>query len=189
MSNVGKFKPRLTRQDWVHTALDQLIEAGIGSVSIDQVAGSLSITRGSFYHHFSDRHELLREVLEYWAQRWTYDVRDQIAVLGLDPSTTLLALMRAIRKNRAAGYDAPIRAWALHDPLAADVVRQVDEVRLSFIQTQFEALGFTDLDAQNRAQLFLYYEIAAPAMFTTTSSELEEQLLVERHHFLTTTKN
>jgi hypothetical protein len=97
----------------------------------------------------------------------------------------LIALIRIIRSNRAAEYDAPFRAWALHDPLAREVLLQVDEVRLETIKTQFEGLGFTDLDAENRARLFLYYEIAAPALFAELSPEQEEKLLVERHRFLT----
>ncbi len=57
---------------------------------------------------------------------------------------------------------------------------------MHLVQSQFEALGFTGLDAENRARLFLNYEITAPAMFAKPSSERDEQLLVERHRFLTT---
>jgi AcrR family transcriptional regulator len=180
-------KPRLTRQDWIDAAIQQLLAAGIGAVSVEQLATRLGVTRGSFYHHFADREDLLRATLNYWAQRWTYDVRDQLSALGLDPGTTLLALMRAIRSKGAADYDAPFRAWALHDPVARDVVRQVDAVRLGYIQSQFEALGFVDLDAENRARLFLYYVVAEPAIFTSPSAERDEELLKERHRFLTTT--
>lgn len=176
---------RLTRQDWVDSAIELLAEAGIGAISVEQLAMRLGITRGSFYHHFADREDLLRSMLDYWAQRWTYDVRDQVAALGLDPGTTLLALMKSIRNNRAASYDAPFRAWALHDPLAREVVEQVDKARLQVIRAQFEMLGFTGLDAENRARLFLYYEMAAPAMFAKPSDEQGEKLLAERHRFLT----
>lgn len=178
-------RQRLTRQGWIDAAIELLTEAGIGAVSVDRLATSLGVTRGSFYHHFSDRSDLLRALLEHWATQWTYGVREQISALGLDPSTTLLALMRAIRNNRAADYDAPIRAWALHDPLAREVVGHVDQARLEFIRSQFEALGFEGLDAENRARLYLHYEMAAPAMFAGPSPEVDEQLLVERHRFLT----
>ena len=184
---TGNTQPRqrLTRQDWINAALQLLSEAGIGAVSVEQLATSLGITRGSFYHHFTDREDLLRALLEYWAKRWTYEVRDQLAALGLDAGTMLLALMRAIRGNRAADYDAPIRAWALHDPMARDVLQEVDEVRLEFIRSQFEGLGFAGLDAENRARLFLYYEMAAPGVFPPLSPEEDDALLVERHRFLT----
>jgi len=181
-------KPRLTRKDWIDAALDLLTKEGIGGVSVDRLANMLGITRGSFYHHFSDRADLLQALLDYWAQRWTYDVADQIGNLGLDPSTTLLALMRAIRNNRAADFDAPFRAWALHDPMARDVVRRVDETRINIIRSQFEALGFEGLEADNRAGLFLHYEVAAPAMFYSLTEEQTEMLIVERHRFLTSKK-
>jgi AcrR family transcriptional regulator len=181
-------KPRLTRQHWIDAAIEQLIKEGIGAVGVEPIAARLDITRGSFYHHFADREELLQEMLDYWAERWSRSIRQQIAGLGLDPSTTLFALMKAIRNDRAAEHDAPFRAWALHDPLARAVVQQVDEARLGFIRSQFEALGFAGLDAENRARLFLHYEMAAPAMFAAPSSEEDEELLVERHRFLTTAR-
>ncbi len=186
MSIVTQLKPRLNRQDWIDAALDLLIAAGIDAVRIDRLANTLGVTRGSFYHHFSGRSDLLHDLLDYWAQRWTYDVRDQIANLGLDASTSLLALMRAIRSNKAANFDAPFRAWALHDPMAREVVSKVDQARLDFIQSQFEAIGFQGLEAENRARLFLYYEAAAPAMFFDQTKEKDEALLVARHLFLTT---
>ena len=186
MQNHTQPKPRLTRQDWIDAAIQLLVEAGIGAVSVDRLATNLAVTRGSFYHHFADRDDLLRAMLDHWSQRWSYAIREQIAALGLDPSTTLFALMKAIRNNRAADYDAPIRAWALHDPVAREVVGEVDRARLEFIRSQFEALGFSGLDAENRARLFLHYEMAAPAMFAGPSSEDDDELLKERHRFLTT---
>ncbi len=186
MANRVKPRPRLTRQDWIDVAIQQLVEGGIGTVSVERLTTRLNITRGSFYHHFADYEDLLQAMLDHWAERWSHSIRRQIAALGLDPDTTLLALMKAIRSNRAADYDAPIRAWALHDPMARAVVQQVDEARLGFIRSQFEALGFSELDAENRARLFLHYEMAAPAMFAALSSERDEELLVERHRFLTT---
>jgi AcrR family transcriptional regulator len=188
MRSTAKRKPRLSRQDWIDAAIQLLVEAGIGAVSVDRLAASLGITRGSFYHHFADREDLLRAMLDFWAERWSYAVRKQIEALGLDPGTTLFALMKAIRNNRAADYDAPIRAWALHDPVARAVVEQVDQARLDFVRSQFEALGFSGLDAENRARLYLHYEMAAPAMFAGPSAEQDEELLKARHRFLTTAR-
>jgi AcrR family transcriptional regulator len=188
MSLKARAKPRLTQQDWIDAALEVLAQSGIGSVTIETLASTLGITRGSFYHHFSDRQELLEAMLEYWAKEWTFSVRDQVASLGLDPGNTLLALLRTIRNNRASDLDAPMRAWALHDETAKTVLARVDEARLAMIRKQFVALGFEELDAENRARLLLYYEMAAPAMFDRLSPEDRERLLVERHRFLITAR-
>jgi hypothetical protein len=127
-------------------------------------------------------------MLGHWAEEWTYSVRDQVAALGLDPGNTLLVLLRTIRSNRAAELDAPIRAWALHDDMAREVLAKVDEARMGIIHEQFLALGFAGLEAENRARLFLYYEIASPSFFFRRSAEDQDELLLERHRFLTTAR-
>ena len=186
MQQQSKPNPRLTQLDWVNAGIEMLADEGIGAVKIERLASMLGVTRGSFYHHFRDREELLRKMLDHWAQRWTYSIRDEISVLDLEPATALLALMKAIRSKKAASFDAPFRAWALHDPLALEIIKRVDEERLGFIGQWFEALGFEDLDAENRARLFLYYEMSEPMMFAEQSAEIEQQLVVKRHRFLTT---
>jgi len=186
MSPKTRATPRLGRQDWINAAIEELAASGIGSVTVENLATRLGITRGSFYHHFSDRRELVDAMLEYWAEEWTYSVRDQVKSLGLDPGNTLLVLLRTIRSHRAAELDAPIRAWALHDDMARAVLAKVDRTRMEMIHEQFLALGFKGLEAENRARLFLYYEIASPSFFYRKSVQDQEQLLVERHRFLTT---
>jgi len=70
--------------------------------------------------------------------------------------------------------------------LARAVVEQVDQVRLNFIRSQFEGLGFSGRDAENRARLCLYYEVASPAIFVPLSTEESDELILERHRLLTT---
>jgi AcrR family transcriptional regulator len=179
-------KSNLNRQDWLVTALEVLTEQGIAAVTVDRLSTTLNVTRGSFYHHFKDRAELLDSLLQHWSTHLTTRIRDQVAGLQLDPSTTLLVLLRTIRNERAALYDAPFRAWALHDERAREVVSRVDEERLAFIRSQFEGLGFEGTELESRARLFLYYEMAAPAMLFRDSSVDSEALLLERHRMLTT---
>jgi len=124
-------------------------------------------------------------VLNYWIENWTLSIRGRIESLKLDPSNTLLALTRTIRANGGAEFETPFRAWALHDPMASEAVAKVDSVRLEFIRSEFGALGFEGAEAENRARLYLAYEMSAPSIFAKPDEELDEQLLIERHRFLT----
>jgi AcrR family transcriptional regulator len=178
-------KPLLDRQDWLDAALAALVEGGIAAVTMERMAVGLGVTRGSFYHHFRDRAELLDELLSYWVRDWTAAIIEDVSSLTLDPRSTLLALMRTIAHRNAAEYDVVFRAWALHDDRARAVLARVDEMRVEYMTSLFVAMGFEGLEAENRARLALYYETAEPAMFSSPTEEQKDLLLVERHRFLT----
>lgn len=174
----------LARTDWLNAAIEVLSDGGIAAVSIVQLANVLGVTRGSFYHHFTDREDLLRAILDYWEERWTVDIREQVNSQQLPPADMLRALVRSIRDNRAADHDAPFRAWALHDPLAHAVLEKVDAFRLNYIRSLFKAAGFTGIDAENRARLLLYYEMSDPAFFAARDPDIENRLLDQRLNLL-----
>jgi len=180
MKSVSETKSPLTREDWLNAAIHTLFESGIGSVSIVQLANTLGITRGSFYHHFTDREDLLRAMLNHWEKKWTVNIREEIRSLELPPGEMLLALVQSIRNHKAADYDAPFRAWALHDPLARAILEEVDTFRLDYIRSLFEAAGFAGIDAENRARLLLYYEMSDPAFFAVRDPDTENRLIEKR---------
>ena len=53
-----------TRDDWVSAGLRQLAIAGIESVKVERLAGTLGISKGPFYWRFSGREELLSAMLQ-----------------------------------------------------------------------------------------------------------------------------
>lgn len=182
----GPNKRRLSRRDWVDAALDVLTESGISGVTIDRLAELLGVTRGSFYHHFGGREDLLKTMLKYWEENYTTRLREDVDSLRLPPADTLLALIRMIRHRHAASYDVWFRAWALRDPMAQKTVKRVDKLRLDFIRQQFEGIGFKGVDAESRARLFLYYEMAEPGIFAPQDPKLMDRLVEHRHKLLTT---
>ncbi|MFC1797481.1 TetR/AcrR family transcriptional regulator [Pseudomonadota bacterium] len=186
MSRQNKPKLRLSRRNWLDTALELLHNDGINSVTVEALAKQLGITRGSFYHHFKDRKDLSNEMLEYWKRKWTVEIRDTVAALGLDGSQSLIALGNLIKHRQAAGYDIAVRAWAVHDEHAKEVVRVADKIRLDFIRNQFEKIGFEGLELENRSRLFLYYAMTEPAFFDAPDEETALLLDQVRFDFLTT---
>jgi AcrR family transcriptional regulator len=108
----NKLRPQIKREDYLIHALKTLSSVGISAVTIELLSKNLGVTRGSFYHHFKNRQELLDEMLDYWIQHWTIEIRQEAADLKLEPSDTLLVLMRIIRRSDAAGYEIALRNWA-----------------------------------------------------------------------------
>ena len=178
-------KPRLSRSDWLEVALELLRDDGINAVTVDALAVKLGITRGSFYHHFKDRHDLYKDMLDYWKLKWTVELRDDVGALGLDGHQSLIALGNLIKHRNAAGYDIAVRAWAVHDEPAGKIVVEADKIRLNFIRRQFEKMGFNGLDLENRSRLFLYYAMSEAAFFDPPEQETTRQLDQIRLDFLT----
>ena len=185
MNNPSNPKSRLSRNSWLEVALELLQDDGINAVSVDALAVQLGVTRGSFYHHFKDRNDLSKEMLEYWKKKWTVEIRDDIASLGLDGLQSLTALMNLIHHRKSADYDSAIRAWAIHDEQAGEIVGEADKMRLDFIRSQFEKIGFKGLDLENRSRLFLYYAMTEPAFFDPPDEKTTQKLDQVRLNFLT----
>lgn len=175
----------LTREDWIQSAISILTSKGIAAVSVDSLAKQFGITRGSFYHHFEDRQDLLTAVLDFWIENWTIGIRGSIASLGLDADMALLALMNSIRNQRAADHDAAMRAWAMSDELAASYVERADKIRLDFVKSLFEQLGFENEELENRARMLLYYEAFEPMMFCKADPDTTKKMVSIRHAMLT----
>jgi AcrR family transcriptional regulator len=185
MGNPEKKATRVTRDDWLKIALEVLAEDGIHGISVDTLAVHLGVTRGSFYHHFKDRDELSHEMLSFWANKWTTEIRDDVAALNMDGFNSLRALGQLIRHRQAAAYDVAVRSWALHDSMAQKFVAEVDTIRLDFIRSLFQKIGFEGLDLENRSRLYLYYVMTEPAFFAPPDDEDAIHLADIRLEFLT----
>lgn len=53
-----------TREGILEAATDLFLQQGVARTSLDQIAKHANCTRGAVYHHFANKEELLREMLE-----------------------------------------------------------------------------------------------------------------------------
>ena len=151
-------------QDWIRAAAGRLVRDGIGAVAIEALARDLGVTKGSFYWHFRDRPALLEALLADWARRSTEPLLERLRRAGEDPAARLGKLAATVAGEGAGALDPSIRAWALHDRVAAEILRRVDEARLAFIAGEFRALGFAPQAAWTRARLFYLHLLGEHAL-------------------------
>ena len=176
---------RLSRESWLLHALDVLKREGIAGVRVERLARDLGVTKGSFYHHFSDRPELMREMLRYWTEELTGRVIERVGDAGGGASDKLLTLMHLITDEELGQYETAIRSWASFDPIAAQEVAKVDRMRFKFINSLFAACGFKGLGGEMRTRMFMYYMIAEPSIFYREAKSKRRQLQKLRHSLLT----
>jgi AcrR family transcriptional regulator len=144
--------PKLGRQDWVRAALETFMEKGIEAVKVDVLAKSLKITRGSFYWHFKNLDDLLAAIIQEWQAVNTANVMQQVETIGGTPSEQLLHLVEIAAKDDDR-LEKAMRIWAIHDTRAMTSIERVDRQRLDYLQHLFLQIGFSQTDAELRAQV------------------------------------
>ena len=175
---------RLGRKDWLIHALESLRLYGLRGLGAEPLAKSLGLTKGSFYNHFKDRQELLESLLEFWENEVTSELINHIARLPGGPKKRLSALLEYVLLDKFDKYDPAIRAWASFDEQAAEVVRRVDQERLSFIKNLFQEAGFSKNDEEMRARVMYYYMIGEFSIMTDGSDNKRLDLLKTTGKFL-----
>jgi len=158
MSRPMRSRSRLlTASDWIAAAMDAIVAGGVAAVAIEPLAVRLGATKGSFYHHFSNREALIVAALEDWERLQTEAVIDRLELIP-DPAERMRAVLAAAFADRAGGTrDAALLACATH-PVVKPIVQRVTERRLRYFAEMYRQLGFPRPEARRRAlMLYLSY--------------------------------
>lgn len=173
----------LTPETWIECATEVLVNQGIDHVRVDLLAQQLGVTRGSFYWHFKDREDLLRQVLQAWRATATENLTVRLESANQDPMEQLRGVLslpfRGRAAARAARIELAIRAWARRDQTARFAVDEADSSRMGYIAQLFSALGFPVVEARSRAFL-LYSYIVSESLMPTQGNQAQKD---ERRRF------
>jgi len=165
-------RKRFRREDWLDLGLRALSEHDPEALKLEAICKAAGLTRGSFYHHFSDHAAYLRAVAEHWVGVQTQDLVAQL------PETATAAEKDALLTELAIGLDfhleLGIRELARRDTGVAEVVRAADTARLSLLTELYvEKFGIGEEDATMTARL--EYAAYIGTILTDTAISPEEQ--------------
>lgn len=121
---------RVTREDWLETAKQLVIEGGFAKLTLEHLLTRLGVTHGSFYHHFKNRQALTEALLKQWRKEMTLDVVAKAAHIG-DTEQRARALMSLGSEfTDQTQLEIAFRAQARIDPMVREYVQEVDELRI-----------------------------------------------------------
>ena len=173
-------KPRVSKEDWLMTALETLEVGGIDAVVIERIASRLHVAKSGFYWHFEDRNALLQELLNFWSTEYTENITKDLTLAEMDPHKRLHTVTEMVWKHNLAKYDLAIRTWAKHDPLAKRAVKKVNKIRMNYIRKIFTELGFKGDDLEMRTMLFVCYTTWENPMFGKLTKQKWEKFKKRR---------
>lgn len=146
---------RLTRADWINAAIEVMVDSSVEQVRVERLAVALGVSKGSFYWHFRTREELLKAVLQQWANQATFGIQERLDQEASRADQRLLLYLqlpfRSPAAVRAADLEVAILGWARRSPQAMRAVARVDRERVTHIAQIFLDMGFADGEAPLRA--------------------------------------
>ena len=163
---------RLTRQDWVLTALNVFLQEGIGSVQITKLAEDLGVTRGSFYWHFKSRKQLLDAIVAEWRIRNT-----DIMVQALSRARTVeqgileLFYIWVDHSKFSPQLDQAMRDWGRISPEISTLVQSEDDSRVAAIAAFFRDQNYEETEAFIRARVTYFTQLSYYALGVEESTE------------------
>jgi len=181
---VGMMPQKLTRDDWLRSALEMMRKTGVEGVKVSRLATQLGVTTGSFYWHFQNRRELLEAVLEYWERTMTSEAIEEAKQFDGSPEDRILFLMRRVMVDDLAGHDLPIWHWAQSDEVAGIVFQRALEKRFAFATWMFSEVGFPLEQAEVRGRMMVVYLMGESTLVSDTVSRRME-LIQQKHAILT----
>jgi AcrR family transcriptional regulator len=176
---------RLTREQWLSTALEVVARQGGAKLRIRDLVGRLGVSTGSFYWHFRGRDDFVASLVDYWGKEFTSRVAEHVANVEGDARQRLLELMEYLLEHDVPRYDVAFRAWAAQDPAVARRVRRVDQQRLRVVRSLFEEMGFSGTELEMRTSTFVVFHSLELGFLTRASKKERRRYLRARHSFFT----
>ncbi|MET0148477.1 MAG: TetR/AcrR family transcriptional regulator, partial [Acidimicrobiales bacterium] len=109
-------KVRTPRDAWVEAALQAMASGGPDAVRVEALAGSLGVSKGGFYWHFTDRQALLDEMLDTWEKAVVEDVIARVESQPADPRAKLRHLFALASSVDGFATELALRDWSRRGP-------------------------------------------------------------------------
>lgn len=138
-STMKKITKKTDKTTWFNQGFKILRARGAGGLTIENLTRSLKKTKGSFYHHFKNREDYSRQLLEQWEKSQAIEII-RYSEQEKTPEAINETLMSLSEKSMDPKAEVAIRAWALRDPLARQFQERIDTRRVDFLRSLFSLM-------------------------------------------------
>ncbi len=177
-------RKRVSKDDWLATALRLLWLGGINAVQVERLASELKVNKSGFYYHFNDRDALHAALLDYWIQLDQQPIALAQSMPYLKPADILRLIADVVDREDLNRFDSAIRQWARQDRRVQRVWRRQMNRRIDFVRSQFLALGYIGDDLEARTRVFVAYQAVERNLFSDLTTEDRKRLREHRFRFL-----
>jgi AcrR family transcriptional regulator len=175
---------------WLQAAYELLLESGIDSVRIQTLATKLNISRTSFYWFFTDRDELLAQLLTLWRDKNTGNFIARANAYAESLVEAVLNVSDCWFDNDLfdSKLEFAVRSWALQSDHAQKAVQDADALRIKSLVDLFTRFGQDKQHADVRARTIYLTQIGYISMQVSENLNLRLKRLPTYVEIFTGTK-
>ncbi|MBL4661220.1 MAG: TetR/AcrR family transcriptional regulator [Alcanivoracaceae bacterium] len=179
MNEVVK-KKSLTAEDWQEAALTVIAHQGVAAVAVESLARDLGVTKGSFYWHFSNRMDLVKQALKRWRLGDKKLIAEKILPIK-NPKKRLLAWFKLSAE--------PIQTHLIYSTLLADrshaliskILKEITLERLDHLQNSYIEMGYENNQAKSQSLLAYSVYVGFLHMSKTLYGALPDSKQAEKY--------
>jgi AcrR family transcriptional regulator len=142
---------RLSADDWIDAGFAVLADSGPNGLRIDALCERLSVTKGSFYWHFTDMPAYRAALAQAWGELQDRNRRPFENMPDVDPRERLDVMVRTLVAPQHWALERAMRVWALTDDAVQASVQQSDGRVLRAMRQAFIDYGCEPDDALLRS--------------------------------------
>lgn len=121
---IGRYK----KEDWLALGARLLAEEGPPALTVERLTAAAERTRGSFYHHFTDRDAFMRALMERWREQ-AIEAEGKRYASNATPEAWR-KLMRDRPFEIDLRFEREIRRLAASEPIVREILKEVDRARV-----------------------------------------------------------
>ena len=121
------------QEKWLRGGFDILVKSGADAITLESLGKKLKLSKGSFYHHFKNRDDYLKQLVSYWEASMTDWVIDTAELGSASHSKRLVKLAELTSRVAAMPIERAIRHWARQNLDVKKALKRVEKKRCDYL--------------------------------------------------------
>lgn len=167
----------LQPDDFFHCGFRILEEEGSTGLTAVALCERLEVTRGSFYHHFTNFDVYIESLLEHWEDVYTRSRQESLHSETELEQRSNVFISSAVSLPHA--LENAMRAWANTNSVVLESVRRIDRLRVESTERSLVAAGCDEATAALYAELAIAAFVGMEARGQADDGALFRRIFVE----------
>jgi AcrR family transcriptional regulator len=168
-----------TKRRWLEEGFTLLEERGAEALTIETLSDRLGVTKGSFYHHFTNYQNFKESLLVFFEEERTLQIIQLAEQAALPRQKWERVIQATLKPSR---LEVAIRAWSLQDLVVQDHQRRIDQQRIAYLEEVAYAQNGDRLHATQVARVFYSIYIGSQHIIPPIQGEELAQLYLSVQH-------